>query len=68
MNLFFNGQDATNLKFVSQINLGTSFQCPALKSDSTSWSEKTMGTCFTVSFQLEHGIIHIKETKNLHFI
>lgn len=29
MNLFFNGQDAINLKSVSQINLDTSFQCPA---------------------------------------
>lgn len=57
MDLFFNGQDAIHLKSVSQINLDTSFQGPALKSDSTSRSEKITGTCFAVSFRLEYGIV-----------
>lgn len=66
MNLFFNGQDAINLKSVSQINLDTSFQCPALKSDSASWSEKITGTCLTISFKLEYSIIHycLKNKRN----
>lgn len=33
MDLFFTGQDAINLKSVSQINLDTSSWCPALKSN-----------------------------------
>lgn len=44
--LFFNGQDAINLKSASQINLYTSFQCPTLKSESTCWPEKIIGTDF----------------------
>lgn len=70
MNLFFNGQDTINLKSVSQINFDTSFQCPALKSDATFWSEKITGTCFPVPFKLEYGIIHYRlknKPKDLHF-
>lgn len=51
---------------MSQINLDTSFQCPALKSDSASWSEKITGTCLTIPFKLEYGIIHycLKNKRN----
>lgn len=44
--LFFNGQDAIQLKSASQINLYTSLQCPALKSKSTRWPGKIIGTYF----------------------
>lgn len=57
MNLFFAGQDAINVRSVSQRNLDTSSWCPALKSDSGSCSEMIIETSFTISFKLEHGIL-----------
>lgn len=45
--IFQYGQDmATHLKSASQINLYTSSQCPALKSESTHWPGKITGTYF----------------------
>lgn len=61
--VFFNGQEAIHLKSASQINLYTSFQYPALKSESTHWPAKIIGTYFLQTWKW-HWPLLSRKSKN----